>query len=89
MSIPARKGYRKGENGRVMSTNMNDASNESLIQALHDAAADLSYYNAAEGQVYFMEAGARGVARNRWNSLVNEAIARGIYNKEDFSGYLV
>lgn len=72
-----------------MSTSMNEASNESLLQALHDAAADLSYYNAAEGSAYRHESTARGVAQKRWNALVNEAITRGIYNKDDFRGYLV
>ena len=64
-------------------------SNESLIQALHDAAADLSYYNAAEGDTYRWETGARSKARARWSELVEEAKVRGIYNPKDFSGYLV
>ena len=72
-----------------MSTNMNNASNESLLQALHDAASDLSYYNAAEGDTYRYESGARSAAQKRWNALVNEAIQRGIYNKQDFANYLV
>ena len=72
-----------------MSTPVNEPSNESLIQELHDAANDLSYYNAAEGDTYRYEATARSQAQKRWNALVNEAIQRGIYNKDDFRGYLV
>lgn len=75
--------------GRNGDQSMNEPSNESLLQALHDAAAELSFYNAGEGEVYFREQGARSVARNRWNALVEEAIQRGIYNKKDFAGYLV
>ncbi len=72
-----------------MSIEVNMASNESLLQELHDAASDLSYYNAAEGDTYRWEAPARAKARARWNSLVNEATERGIYNPDDFRGYLV
>ena len=72
-----------------MSTKMNEPSNESLIQALHEAASTLSYYNAAEGDVYRREAGSRAKARARYLDLVEAAIERGVYNKEDFKGYLI
>jgi hypothetical protein len=61
-----------------------------LLNALHEAASNLSYFNAAEGDVWRAETGARAAAQKEWNILVNEAIHRNIYNKEDFAGrYLV
>lgn len=68
---------------------MNTPSNESLLQELHDAAAELSYFNAAEGDNWYREQGARSKAQARYTTLVNVAAERGIYNKDDFKGYLV
>jgi hypothetical protein len=61
----------------------------SLLNALHEAASNVSYFNAAEGPSYYAEAGARAAARSQWEALVEEAISRGIYDPEDFKDYLL
>ena len=68
---------------------METPSNESLLQELHDAAAEVSYYNAGEGDCWYREQGARSKATARWRSLVEAAQERGIFRPEDFKGYLV
>jgi hypothetical protein len=61
----------------------------SLLNALHEAASNVSYFNAGEGDCYRMEAGARAAAKSQWNALVEEAINRGIYDPADFKDYLL
>lgn len=66
-----------------------DLSDTDILNSLHEAAGNLSYFNAAEGDVYRMEAGARAAAQKAWNVLVDEALRRGIYDKDAFAEYLV
>ena len=61
----------------------------SLLNALHEAASNVSYFNAGEGDCYRAEAGARAAAQRQWDALVEEAIKRGIYAPEDFREYLL
>ena len=69
---------------------MSELTNTELLNLLHEAASNLSYFNAAEGDVWRAESGSRAAAQKHWNYLVNQAIERGIYNPEEFKkGYLV
>ncbi len=65
-------------------------SNESLLNALHEAASRLSYYNACDdGTQRMREEKDRMLAWDHWKALRDEAIARGVYKSEDFRNYLV
>jgi vacuolar-type H+-ATPase catalytic subunit A/Vma1 len=68
---------------------MSELTNTELLNRMHEAAADLSYYNAAEGSDYYREKGARAIAQKHWNTLVEEAVKRGLYEKGDWLEYLV
>ena len=64
-------------------------TDDELLAAMKDAATDLSYYNAAEGDCYSAERNGRAVAQGKWDALVKEAKALGIWNSDDWRGYLV
>jgi hypothetical protein len=63
------------------------ASNESLLQALHEAAKLAGYYTAAEGRNYTDEEPLRARAWARWYTLVEIARQRGVYLEEDYKRY--
>ena len=65
---------------------MND---EELLAAMKDAATGLSYYNADEGDCYSAERNGRAVAQGKWDALKAVAKDRGIWNSDDWRGYLV
>lgn len=65
-----------------------DLENAGLLNALHEAASAVSYYNACEAG-WGNEAKSRAIADARWSELKAEAIRRGCYNKHDFKFYLV
>lgn len=65
---------------------MKTPSNESLITALHEAARDVGFFSAAEGD-WTRESTARQNATARWGALKREAQLRGIYNEEEFRRY--
>ena len=70
-----------------MSTNMNQPSNESLLQELCFAAGELGYYLAAEGD-YTRETPDRTKAAARFYALKKEAEIRGVYDPLLVSKYL-
>lgn len=57
-----------------------------LIQELKDAASDLSYYNAAEGDSYRAEAAPRAAARARLEEAREKCRAEGIDPSEALKG---
>jgi hypothetical protein len=59
-----------------------EPSNESLLNALHEAAARLSYFKNEE-------AGVKAAALAEWESLKSEAKKRGIYSPEHWKKYAV
>ncbi len=62
-------------------------NDEDLVKAVLDAAGVVSYYNAAEGDAYRQEAGARNIAKNKFYKLNSEVKKRGL--TVDLSGFLV
>ena len=66
-----------------------DGSNESLLNAMREAAISVSYFKAAEESQFGSEPKCREIALSRWNALKAEAIRRGIYNKRDWKFHLV
>jgi hypothetical protein len=66
-----------------------ETSDVDLLEALKTLAVEVSYFNAAEGSDYTREAGSRRAAQAKFNTLVEIAKERGIYNPEDFKNYLV
>ena len=62
-------------------------SNESLLQALHEAAQQCGYYTAAEGRDYYNEEEQRSRAWARWHTLVEIGRQRGVYREEDYKRY--
>jgi len=68
---------------------MSTLTNTELLNALHESASNLSYFNAGEGEAWRAETGARAAASSEFESLKGEAIQRGIYTPEDFKRYLV
>lgn len=72
-----------------MVKNMTQMTDEQLLTALADAAGRVSYFNAAEGTQYTQEGGARRAAKDAWHALVDEATERGIFDPENYKGYLV
>lgn len=55
---------------------MNNLTNEQLIEAYKDKAADMSYWNAAEGQSWYQEAMARQTCQSELNKIRQEIINR-------------
>ena len=66
-----------------------DISNTGLLNSLHEAAKDVSYFNAGEGPSWYAETTGRHAALSRWQALLEEAQFRGIYNPDDFKEYLL
>lgn len=66
-----------------------DISNSGLLNALHEAAQDVSFFNAGEGPSYYAETNGRHAAISRWEALLEEAKFRGLYNPSDFKDYLL
>lgn len=66
-------------------------SDEQLIERLKSLAANVSYYNAAEGDCYRQEAGARGEAKRKFGECKDECRGRGIDPSEQLAGggYLI
>lgn len=60
---------------------MNDfvsLTNEQLIKAYKDKAADMSYFNAAEGSAWHKEAVARNRCKGELLQVKNEIVSRGM-----------
>lgn len=57
---------------------MNTLTNEQLIEAYKDKAADMSYWNAAEGPSWYQEAAARQSCQMEFSKIRQEIIERGI-----------
>ena len=70
-------------------TQMITLTNSELLNALHETALRVSYFNAGEGACYRAETNARHAAKSEWDNLVIEAKNRGIYNADDFKNYLL
>lgn len=62
---------------------------EILVASLKRAAADLSYYNAAEGQAWYKEEAARAHARRRFSQAVAACKEAGIDTAPHLVGYMV
>lgn len=62
-------------------------TSQELIDAIHKAARDISYYNAAEGDNYFQEQPLRSRAQAALRSLKDEAEKRGL--TVELNGYLL
>ena len=60
-----------------------------LLNALHESASNLSYFNAAEGDSWIAETGARAAAQKEFDELKGDALQRGIFSPEDFTRYLL
>ena len=59
------------------SMDISEISNEMLIANWHDAASDVSYFNAAEGE-WSRETVARERARDRLRWITNEILSRNL-----------
>ncbi len=67
-----------------------DLNDKDLKQSTHDAAISLSYYNAAEGQSYRQEQGARGKAYSKFHTLKKECEERDLdWKQRDKSGRVI
>jgi len=60
-----------------------------LLDRLHRAASDLSFYNAGEGACYQREQGARLNARDEYDRAYAEVEAAGLIGEFDRNQYLV
>ena len=66
---------------------INALEDDHLIEAMHSAASDLSYYNAAEGQDYRNEAAGRHAANEHYRALATEIKNRNLSFSTE--GYLL
>lgn len=64
-------------------------SNDVLIADLKEAASELSYFNAAEGDSWRKERESRQLALARFNEIKDHCIIAGIDVKPILQGYLV
>lgn len=64
-----------------------ELSDIELFVSLHDAAKDVSYFEAAEGQRWYLEISDRNSANIRYKNISLEVGKRGL--KADLTAYLV
>jgi hypothetical protein len=57
---------------------VNNLTNEQLIEAYKDKAADMSYYNASEGQSWYQETAARQQCQLEFSKIRQELLDRNI-----------